>query len=181
MRGLFAGALLASALIHAGVLLSPAPWVGARQPAEGKATLLSVRLNALPDLKVAELQPTAGRMLDVLPAESPKPDMVPAFGADPVFYKSSELDKTAWPVGGIPQLAMLVTDPSHQWRLRARLLIDETGKVIKVDVVGVQTATDDLAVAVAATLKTISFSPAVKDGKNVRSQKLMDLAIGGDQ
>ncbi len=181
MRSPFAGALLASALIHAGVVLSPAPWVGSRKLAEGKATQLTVRLTALPSIKVAETQTTTGRVLEALSAESTKQEIVSAFGPDPVFYKSSEVDKTAWPAGGIPQLAMLVTDPNQQWRLRARLYIDETGKVTKVDWVGVQDATNDLAVAVVATLKTISFTPAVKDGKNVRSQKLMDLTIGGDQ
>ena len=181
MRSAFAGALLASALIHTGVLLSPAPWIAAHRQAEGKMTLLAVRLNALPNLKAGEVQPSVGTMLDVLPAESPKRDIPPAFGADPVYYKSSELDKSAWPIGGIPHLAMLVTDPGLQWYLRARLLIDDTGKVTMVDFVDLQSATDDLAIAVAATLKTISFSPAVKDGKHVRSQKLMDLAIGGDQ
>lgn len=181
MRSTFAGALLASAIIHAGVLLSPAPWVGARTPAEGKATQLSVRLTALPDLGIAANQSTAESRLDVLPAENSRPATIPAAMPDPVFYKSSELDKAAWPIGGIPQLAMLVTDPRHQWRLRARLFIDETGKVSKVEFAGEPAATENLKTAVAATLKTMSFTPAVKDGINVRSQKLMDLTIGGDQ
>jgi hypothetical protein len=97
-----------------------------------------------------------------------------------VFYKSSELDKAAWPVGDIPQLAMLVTDPSRQWRLRARIFIDATGKVVKVELADDRAATHDLAEAVSATLKTLSFTPAVKDGKAVASQKLMDLVIGGE-
>ena len=181
MRSAFAGALLASALIHAGVLLSPVPRIGAHRPTEGKVTLLSVSLNALPNLNAGERQSSMGRLLDVLPAETPKRDMPPLFAADPVYYKSSELDKSAWPIGGIPQLAMLVTDPGLQWHLRARLYIDDTGKVTMVDFVDIQSATADLAIAVAATLKTIPFSPAVKDGRHVRSQKLMDLAIGGDQ
>ena len=181
MRSPFAGALLASALIHTGMLLSPAPWVGARKPAEGKGTQLSVKLAALPNIRISETQTTTGRVFDAPSANSPEPERVPAFAPAPVFYNSSEVDHTAWPADGIPQLAMLVTDPNHQWRLRARLYIDETGKVTKVDWVSAQEATNDLAIAVAATLRTIPFTPAVKDGKNVRSQKLMDLAIGGDQ
>lgn len=181
MRATFAGALLASAIIHAGVLLSPAPWIGARAPAEGKAKQLSVRLKALPDLRIAANQSTTESRLDALPAESFRPEAHPASVADHVFYKSSELDKAAWPIGGIPQLAMLVTDPRLQWRLRARLFIDETGKVTRVEFSGEPAATEDLKSAVAATLKTISFTPAVKDGINVRSQKLMDLVIGGEQ
>jgi hypothetical protein len=75
---------------------------------------------------------------------------------------------------------MLVTDPRQQWRLRARVFIDDKGRVVKVELAGENSLTPALAEAVVATLKTLTFSPAIKDGQTVASQKLMDLVIGNE-
>jgi hypothetical protein len=180
MRHAFAGALCASAILHAGLLLAPAPWIGERLPEEGMIKTLSVNLKGLPDMRVADTQHVPGVTLDSLPSENLRQDSSRSISVSPVFYKASELDKAALPLSDIPELAMLVTDPKRQWRMRARLFIDDKGRAVKVELARDQTVTPALAEAVSSTLRTLTFAPAIKDGQAVASQKLMDIVIGGE-
>ncbi len=184
MKAAFAGALAASAILHAGALLAPAPRLGAASAApagENREIRLSVRLQALPDLKLASAPQAARPLTDAGPARSVAPEAALPLPAPPVFYGSRELDQLALPVGGLPDLAMLVTDPAREWRLRVRVFVDVQGRVAKVELVDQLTSTDDLDEAVAAILKTVPFNPAMKDGQAVASQKLMDLVVGGER
>jgi hypothetical protein len=162
------------------LLLAPAPWIGERLPAEGTINTLSAHLKALPHVREADAQPVPGAAIDIQAPDGPQRDSARSVAVSTVFYKASELDKAAWPLNGVPELAMLVTDPKRQWRMRLRLFIDDKGRVVKVEPAGDPSVTPALAEAVSSTLKTLTFAPAIKDGQAVASQKLMDLVIGGE-
>lgn len=94
------------------------------------------------------------------------------------WYEAAELDRRAQPLSPVepvypPELAGLSAAPA---KVRLRLFIDERGTVRKLEIAmaGPRPEFDEAAMR---AWEGVRFSPAMKDGVTVKSQKLLELAF----
>ena len=179
-------ALVLSAGLHLLALLtldlSPGDWRHGVRPA------LKVSLVPPPVAAASEGEGT------VRPAPAPRPE--PKLAPRPVgieareaqsgsslpiavrYYKSSEVDTPATPLERGP-----LVFPEHAYvsklrgTVKARIYIDEDGRVVSVDIVDVKPFGGIFEEAALEALRQVRYSPALLAGQTVKTQKLIEVVF----
>lgn len=164
----------APALIHVRLKLEDGPATAAGLPRTDAPEPKEKRRAPLSD---ARERPAPARQ-QAQPARdttaSPAPPQIP----DPTYYSARELDAYPRPLASLsfdyPERA---ARQSLSGKLLVQLLIDEHGTVREVSVVDAQPADyfEDVALPVLAAAR---FSPALKNGRAVKSRVLLSLSFG---
>lgn len=157
--------LTASVVLHAALLGAVGPSAGDPQAGDPLHPGLRVRLSA-PTLASAPDTVAQPQAEALLPLRAPLP---------PRYFKSSELDAGPAPT----ELAPLVY-PERELinRIRGvvqiRIYISDTGRVEKSEIVSASPA-GRFEDAATEAIRATRFRPGVKDGRAVRSQKLVEV------
>lgn len=182
-----------SIALHALTFGSYRPGSGAQEgiaePAGARVLRAALVHEQLPEQLGSEHQtPAAQRQQDAasVPARVAAKSQAADSGADGMvqmpmperWYEAAELDRRAEPLTPVepaypPELASLAAAPAT---VRLRLFIDERGTVRKLEIAlpGPRPEFDE---AAKRAWQGVRFSPAIKDGTTVKSQKLLELAF----
>jgi TonB family protein len=94
------------------------------------------------------------------------------------YYKSSEVDTPATPLERGP-----LVFPEHAYvsklrgTVKARIYIDEDGRVVSVDIVNVKPFGGIFEEAALEALRQVRYSPALLAGQTVKTQKLIEVVF----
>ena len=180
-------ALVLSAGLHLLALLtldlSPGDWRHGVQPAlkvalvpaplEAPASPVVEKAVERPVAKQAErpLEKSAG--IEAREAQSGSSLPIPVR-----YYKSSEVDTPAMPLERGP-----LVFPEHAYvsklrgTVKARIYIDEDGRVVSVDIVNVKPFGGIFEEAALEALRQVRYSPALLAGQTVKTQKLIEVVF----
>lgn len=172
----FAFALLCSALLHVGLLELKIgkPDGGAKPP-----VVLDVRFDKFLAPSVVEVTELQTPLPAIHLKQKP---VIPPAGAVPEtlieksrYYFSSEVDVRAEP---LQMQALIYPEQAYQMRLygkvKLRVYVNEEGNIDSVDVVEA-TPPGIFETAALKALLSGKFSPAEKDGRKVKNQKLIEI------
>lgn len=171
----FAVALACSLVLHALLIVSLQVGGGPVQLAGRNNTplLVYLRPDATPPPKAHDADP--GQQNTNLRAPSHEQALLPEITADERYLLSSEIDVRAQPV----RMPVLIY-PEHAQQMkidglvRLRVYIGKSGKIDAVDIVAANPPGVFEDAALKALLST-SFTPAQKNGRPVKSQKLIEI------
>ena len=178
-------ALVLSAGLHLLALLtldlSPGDWRHGVRPAL-KVTLVPPPLEqAAGDsgtARPAPERPQAKKPAGDAGIEAPKAQSGSSLPTPARYYRNSEVDTPAMPLSRGP-----LVFPEHAYvsklrgTVRARIYIDEEGRVVSVDIVEVKPRGGIFEEAALEALRQVRYSPALLAGLPVRTQKLIEVTF----
>ena len=169
--GRVSAAIAVSAALHT-VVLAGVPRLFSPGPAaEGRPAPFQVRL-------VTEKPATVPTIVQKAPKQRVQVAAGPKVGVleGPYYFRGSELDVKPFPVESIePRPPMKAAG-----RVVARILINESGGAdsVRIESSDLKSAFGD---TVKAAFGAARYSPGIKDGRNVKSQMLVELTFHGEE
>ena len=183
-------ALVLSAGLHLLALLtldlSPGDWRHGVRPAL-RVTLVPPPLEAASggagaEPRAAPARPQAQKPAGHAGLEAPTAQSGSSVPTPVRYYRNSEVDTPATPLSRGP-----LVFPEHAYvsklrgTVRARIYIDEEGRVVSVDIVEVKPHGGIFEEAALEALRQVRYSPALLAGQPVRTQKLIEVTFNPDE